>query len=134
VRIGIQAVPEEDEHKFEFDLLDPTKIIPEEEVPVQWVGKIVLNRLPTDFFAEVEQVAFCTQNVVPGIDFSDDPLLQGRNFSYLDTQLSRLGSVNFNQIPVRRTQQHSRSVNNQASSFEASACNCSSQSFFSFCC
>ena len=104
MRIGIQAVPEEDEHKFEFDLLDPTKIIPEEEVPVQWVGKIVLNRLPTDFFAEVEQVAFCTQNVVPGIDFSDDPLLQGRNFSYLDTQLSRLGSVNFNQIPVRQTQ------------------------------
>jgi catalase len=71
-------------------------------VPIRWVGRMVLDRLPTDFFAEVEQVAFCTQNIVPGIDFSNDPLLQGRNFSYLDTQLSRLGSVNFNQIPINR--------------------------------
>ena len=93
---------EEDEEKFDFDILDATKIIPEELVPIRWVGKMVLDRLPTDFFAEVEQVAFCTSNIVPGIDFSNDPLLQGRNFSYLDTQLSRLGGVNFAQLPINR--------------------------------
>ena len=92
---GVQLVAEEDEHKFDFDLLDVTKIIPEELVPVKWVGKMVLNRAPDDFFAEAEQVAFGTQHVVPGIDFSDDPMLQGRNFSYQDTQLSRLGSINW---------------------------------------
>ena len=100
--LGFQCVAEEDEHKFDFDLLDPTKIIPEELAPVEYIGKIVLDRLPSDFFAEVEQVAFCTQNIVPGIDFTNDPLLQGRNFSYLDTQLSRLGGVNFNQLPINR--------------------------------
>jgi len=99
---GVQLVAEEDEHKFDFDILDSTKIIPEDLVPIQWVGKMTLNRLPTEFFAETEQVAFCTQNIVPGIDFSNDPLLQGRNFSYADTQLTRLGGPNFNQIPINQ--------------------------------
>ncbi len=85
---------------FDFDVLDPTKLIPEEDLPVRRVGKLVLNRVVDNFFAETEQVAFCTQNIVPGIDFTDDPLLQGRNFSYLDTQLKRLGSPNFTQLPV----------------------------------
>ena len=100
--LGVQLVPEEDEFKFDFDLLDATKIIPEEEVPVQPVGRLVLNRNPDNFFAETEQVAFHTANVVPGIDFTNDPLLQFRNFSYLDTQLIRLGGPNFAQIPVNR--------------------------------
>jgi catalase len=99
---GVQIVPEEDEHKFGFDLLDPTKIIPEEVVPVTRIGKLTLNRNPDNFFAETEQVAFHPGNVVPGIDFSDDPLLQGRLFSYLDTQLLRLGGANFNEIPINR--------------------------------
>jgi len=99
---GVQLIPEADEEKFDFDILDATKIVPEELVPIRWVGKMTLDRVPTDFFAEVEQVAFCTQNIVRGIDFSNDPLLQGRSFSYLDTQLSRLGSVNFNQLPINR--------------------------------
>ena len=86
--------------KFDFDVLDATKIIPEEEVPVRRVGRLVLDRCVDNFFAETEQVAFCTQNIVPGIDFSNDPLLQGRNFSYLDTQLKRLGSPNFMHIPI----------------------------------
>jgi catalase len=81
-------------------VLDPTKIIPEELVPVRPVGRLVLNRVVDNFFAETEQVAFCTQNIVPGIDFTNDPLLQGRNFSYLDTQLKRLGSPNFTHLPV----------------------------------
>ena len=88
--------------KFGFDVLDATKLVPEELVPVQRVGKMTLNRNPDNYFAEAEQVAFCTTHLVPGIDFSDDPLLQGRNFSYLDTQLSRLGSPNFNDIPINR--------------------------------
>ncbi|GLW99136.1 catalase [Microtetraspora sp. NBRC 16547] len=100
--LGLQLVPESDEHAFDFDLLDPTKIIPEEIVPVRPVGRMVLNRNPQNFFAETEQVAFCTANVVPGIDFSNDPLLQARNFSYLDTQLIRLGGPNHAQIPVNR--------------------------------
>ncbi|MXN93314.1 catalase [Flavobacterium sp. Sd200] len=100
---GVQLVPEEDEHKFNFDLLDPTKIIPEEVVPVTIIGKLVLNRNPDNFFAETEQVAFHPGHVVPGIDFSNDPLLQGRLFSYTDTQLSRLGSPNFHEIPINRT-------------------------------
>ncbi|MFV2196462.1 catalase [Nocardiopsis sp. LOL_012] len=100
--LGVQLVPEEDEHRFAFDLLDATKIIPEEEVPVRPIGKLVLNRNPDNFFAETEQVAFHTANVVPGIDFTNDPLLQARNFSYLDTQLLRLGGSNFQQIPVNR--------------------------------
>ena len=85
---------------FEFDVLDPTKIIPEEVLPPIPVGRLVLDRMPDNFFAETEQVAFMTQNVPPGIDFSNDPLLQGRNFSYLDTQLKRLGSPNFTHIPI----------------------------------
>jgi len=100
--LGVQLVPEEDEHRFDFDLLDPTKIIPEEEVPVRPVGRMVLDRNPDNFFAETEQVAFHTANVVPGIDFTNDPLLQARLFSYLDTQLIRLGGPNFSQLPVNR--------------------------------
>lgn len=99
---GIQVVPEEDEHKYSFDLLDPTKIIPEELVPVLPIGKLVLNRNPDNFFAETEQVAFHPGHLVPGIDFTNDPLLQGRLFSYTDTQLSRLGSPNFHEIPINR--------------------------------
>ena len=85
---------------FDFDVLDPTKLIPEEILPPIPVGRLVLDRMPDNFFAETEQVAFMTQNVPPGIDFSNDPLLQGRNFSYLDTQLKRLGSPNFTHIPI----------------------------------
>jgi catalase len=99
---GVQIVPEEDEHKFEFDLLDPTKLIPEELVPVRRIGTLTLNRNPDNFFAETEQVAFHTGHVVPGIDFTNDPLLQGRLFSYTDTQLIRLGGPNFHEIPINR--------------------------------
>ncbi|MGI5232228.1 catalase [Actinoallomurus sp. CA-142502] len=100
--LGVQLVPEGEEGRFDFDLLDPTKIIPEEEVPVRPVGRLVLDRNPDNFFAEVEQVAFHLGNVVPGIDFTDDPLLQARLFSYLDTQLLRLGGPNFTQLPVNQ--------------------------------
>ena len=100
--LGVQIVPEEDEHKYDFDLLDPTKLIPEEMVPVKIIGKMTLNRNPENFFAETEQVAFLPGHIVPGIDFTNDPLLQGRLFSYRDTQLSRLGSPNFHQIPINR--------------------------------
>ncbi|MFD9124032.1 catalase [Kitasatospora sp. NPDC059571] len=100
--LGVQLIPEQDEFSFPFDLLDPTKIVPEEMVPVRPVGRMVLDRNPQNFFAETEQVAFHTANVVPGIDFTNDPLLQGRNFSYLDTQLIRLGGPNFSQLPVNR--------------------------------
>jgi len=100
--LGIQVVPEKDEHKFDFDLLDPTKLIPEELVPVEIIGKMTLNRNPENFFAETEQVAFLPGHIVPGIDFTNDPLLQGRLFSYRDTQLSRLGGPNFHQIPINR--------------------------------
>jgi catalase len=98
--LGVQLFDDEFAKAFEFDVLDPTKIIPEEQLPVRIAGRLVLDRNVDNFFAETEQVAFCTQNVVPGIDFSDDPLLQGRNFSYLDTQLKRLGSPNFTHIPI----------------------------------
>ena len=98
--LGLQLFDEDFADRFAFDVLDPTKIIPEEEVPVRRVGRLVLDRVVDNFFAETEQVAFCTQNVVPGIDFTNDPLLQGRNFSYLDTQLKRLGSPNFTYLPV----------------------------------
>ena len=101
--LGIQVVEEKDEHKYPFDLLDPTKLIPEELVPVQRIGKMVLNRNPDNFFAETEQVAFHPGHLVPGIDFTNDPLLQGRLFSYTDTQLSRLGSPNFHEIPINRS-------------------------------
>jgi catalase len=99
---GVQIVPEADEHKFEFDLLDPTKIIPEEIVPVRRIGKLTLNRNPDNFFAETEQVAFHVGHIVPGIDFTNDPLMQGRLFSYTDTQLIRLGGPNFHEIPINR--------------------------------
>ncbi|NJB87296.1 catalase [Lewinella marina] len=101
--LGLQIIPEADEHKFPFDLLDATKLIPEEMVPVKIVGKMTLNRNPDNFFAETEQVAFLPTHLVPGLDFSNDPLLQGRLFSYRDTQLSRLGSVNFEQIPINQS-------------------------------
>ncbi|WP_276485532.1 catalase HPII [Paraflavitalea pollutisoli] len=100
--LGVQIVPEKDEFKYDFDLLDPTKIIPEELVPVQRIGKMTLNRNPDNFFAETEQVAFHVGHVVPGIDFTNDPLLQGRLFSYTDTQLIRLGGPNFQEIPINR--------------------------------
>jgi catalase len=100
--LGVQIVEEKDEFAFDFDLLDPTKIIPEEIVPVQRIGKMTLNRNPDNFFAETEQVAFHLGNIVPGIDFTNDPLLQGRLFSYLDTQLTRLGGPNFHEIPINR--------------------------------
>jgi len=100
--LGLQIIPEADEHKYPFDLLDPTKLVPEELVPVQRVGKLTLNRNPDNFFAETEQVAFHVGNIVPGIDFTNDPLMQGRLFSYTDTQLIRLGGPNFHEIPINR--------------------------------
>ena len=100
--LGLQLFSEDDADRFDFDILDPTKLIPEELVPVRRVGKMVLERNPDSYFSETEQVAFCVSHVVPGIDFSNDPLLQGRIFSYLDTQLSRLGGPNFHQIPINR--------------------------------
>lgn len=99
---GVQIIEEKDEHKFDFDILDPTKLIPEELVPVEIIGRITLNRNPDNFFAETEQVAFHPGHVVSGIDFSNDPLLQGRLFSYTDTQLIRLGGPNFHEIPINR--------------------------------
>ncbi|KAK4503935.1 hypothetical protein PRZ48_004850 [Zasmidium cellare] len=98
---GVQIIPEGDEDKFEFDILDATKVWPEDLVPIQYVGELELNRNPDEYFTQTEQVAFCTGHVVPGIGFSDDPLLQGRNFSYQDTQLSRLG-INFQELPINR--------------------------------
>ncbi|MDR3678657.1 MAG: catalase [Flavipsychrobacter sp.] len=100
--LGVQIIPEEDENKYEFDLLDPTKLVPEELVPVMKIGKMTLNRNPDNFFAETEQVAFHVGNIVPGIDFTNDPLMQGRLFSYTDTQLTRLGGPNFHEIPINR--------------------------------
>lgn len=96
----LQLFDQEFADSFDFDVLDPTKLIPEELLPPIPVGRLVLDRMPDNFFAETEQVAFMTQNVPPGIDFSNDPLLQGRNFSYLDTQLKRLGSPNFSHLPI----------------------------------
>ena len=98
--LGLQLFDEDFADKFDFDVLDATKIIPEEMVPIRTVGRLVLDRVVDNFFAETEQVAFCTQNIVPGVDFTNDPLLQGRNFSYLDTQLKRLGGPNFTHIPI----------------------------------
>jgi catalase len=98
--LGLQLFDDDFADSFDFDVLDPTKIIPEEVLPVRRVGRLVLDRMVDNFFAETEQVAFGTLNIVPGIDFTNDPLLQGRNFSYLDTQLKRLGSPNFAQLPV----------------------------------
>ena len=98
--LGVQLFDEEFCERYAFDVLDATKLIPEEEIPIRLVGRLVLNKVVDNFFAETEQVAFCTQNIVPGIDFTNDPLLQGRNFSYLDTQLKRLGSPNFTHLPI----------------------------------
>ena len=98
--LGIQTFTEAQAESFSFDVLDATKLVPEELVPVRPVGRMVLDRNPDNFFAETEQVAFCTSHVIPGIDFSNDPLLQGRNHSYLDTQISRLGGANFHEIPI----------------------------------
>ncbi|TFW31408.1 catalase [Duganella callida] len=98
--LGLQIFSEEQAAQFPFDILDPTKLVPEEMVPVRPVGKMVLDRNPDNFFAETEQVAFCAAHVVPGVDFSNDPLLQGRLHSYIDTQISRLGGANFHEIPI----------------------------------
>jgi catalase len=98
--LGLQLFDERFADSFAFDVLDATKFIPEEEVPIRKVGRLVLDRCVDNFFAETEQVAFCTQNIVPGVDFSNDPLLQGRNFSYLDTQVKRLGGPNFTHLPI----------------------------------
>ncbi len=98
--LGLQLFDEAFADSFEFDVLDATKLIPEEQVPIRRVGRLVLDRSVDNFFAETEQVAFCTNNIVPGVDFSNDPLLQGRNFSYLDTQVKRLGGPNFTHIPI----------------------------------
>ena len=98
--LGLQLFDDKFADKFEFDVLDPTKLIPEEDVPIRIVGRLVLDRCVDNFFAETEQVAFCTANVPPGVDFSNDPLLQGRNFSYLDTQIKRLGGPNFTYLPI----------------------------------
>ena len=98
--LGVQLFTEEQAEQFTFDVLDSTKLIPEELIPVTPVGRMVLNRNPDNFFAETEQVAFCTAHVVPGIDFSNDPLLAGRHHSYIDTQISRLGGANFHEIPI----------------------------------
>jgi catalase len=98
--LGLQLFDDKFAEAFAFDVLDATKLIPEEEVPIRRVGRLVLDRCVANFFAETEQVAFCTSNIVPGVDFSNDPLLQGRNFSYLDTQVKRLGGPNFTHIPI----------------------------------
>jgi catalase len=98
--LGVQVFDDDFADQFAFDILDATKIVPEEDIPVRPIGRLVLDRVVDNFFAETEQVAFCTQNIVDGIDFTNDPLLQGRNFSYLDTQLKRLGSPNFTDLPI----------------------------------
>ncbi|TDZ34365.1 Catalase-1 [Colletotrichum spinosum] len=100
-KFGIQVLPESKEHDFDFDILDATKVWPEELIPVRYIGEVELNKNPDEYFTQTEQIAFCTSHVVPGIGFSDDPLLQGRNFSYFDTQLSRLG-VNWQELPINK--------------------------------
>lgn len=100
-KFGIQTCSEEDQDKFDFDVLDATKVWPEDQFPIRYIGELCLNRNQQEFFAESEQVAFCTSHLVPGIGFSEDPLLQGRNFSYQDTQITRLG-VNWEQLPINR--------------------------------
>src|SRR6201995_5814233 len=117
--LGIQVFSEEQADGFSFDVLDATKIVPEELVPLRPVGRMVLNRNPDNFFAETEQVAFCTAHIVPGLDFSNDPLLAGRIHSYVDTQLTRLGGPNFHEIPINASvaQVH----NNQRDGFHRQA-------------
>lgn len=119
--LGLQVFTEEEAAQFPFDILDPTKIVPEEMVPVTPVGKMVLNRNPDNFFAETEQVAFCTAHIIPGLDFTNDPLMQGRIHSYVDTQLTRLGGPNFHEIPINTpvAQIH----NNQRDGFHRQAIN-----------
>jgi catalase len=126
--LGLQIFTEEQAEAFPFDVLDATKLVPEELVPVQLVGRMTLNRNPDNFFAETEQVAFCTAHVVPGIDFSNDPLLQGRIHSYVDTQISRLGGPNFHELPInapvcpvhnnQRDGMHRQTVNRGRVSYE----------------
>jgi len=125
--LGLQIVEEKDEFKFDFDLLDPTKIIPEELVPARRVGKLTLNRNPDNFFAETEQVAFHTGHVVPGIDFTNDPLLQGRLFSYVDTQLRRV-RPNFAELPINRPL--NRVCNNQRDAMARTVINKGRVSYF----
>ncbi|KAF1935383.1 catalase [Clathrospora elynae] len=100
-KFGVQTIPESREHDFDFDILDATKLWPEELVPIRYIGQMELNKNPDEFFTQTEQVAFCTSHIVPGIGFSNDPLLQGRNFSYQDTQLSRLG-INWEELPINK--------------------------------
>ncbi|KAI5807620.1 catalase-like domain-containing protein [Peziza echinospora] len=100
-KFGVQVLPESRQDEFDFDILDATKVWPEDKIPIRYIGELVLDRVVDEFFTEVEQVAFCTSHIVPGIGFSDDPLLQGRNFSYFDTQISRLG-VNWQELPINR--------------------------------
>lgn len=100
-KFGIQTIPEAMEHDFTFDILDATKVWPEDQVPIRYIGQLELNRNVDEYFTETEQVAFCTSHIVPGIGFSDDPLLQGRNFSYFDTQISRLG-INWQELPINK--------------------------------
>jgi len=119
--LGVQIFSEAQAEGWSFDVLDPTKIVPEELIPLLPVGRMVLNRNPDNFFAETEQVAFCTANLVPGIDTSNDPLLQGRHFSYLDTQLLRLGGPNFHEIPINASQ--AQVHNNQRDGFHRQAIN-----------
>jgi catalase len=117
---GVQVFDDTEDQMFEgIDLLDPTKLVPEELAPVEIIGRLTLNRNPTNYFAETEQVAFCTAHVPRGIDFTDDPLLQARNFSYLDTQLTRLGGPNFDQLPINRP--HSPVNTNQRDGFSQQA-------------
>ena len=125
---GVQMIEEENEHDFEFDILDATKLWPQDKVPIRWIGKMTLDRNPDNFFAETEQVAFCPANVVPGIDFSNDPLLQGRLFSYLDTQLIRLGGPNFHEIPINRPL--APIVNNQREGYHRTEINRGPVSYF----
>ncbi|HEY0662979.1 MAG TPA: catalase, partial [Thiobacillaceae bacterium] len=117
--LQLQVFTEDEAERFSFDVLDPTKLVPEELVPLRTVGRLTLNRNPDNFFAETEQVAFCPANLVPGIDFSNDPLLQGRLFSYLDTQITRLGGPNHHEIPINASvvQVH----NNQRDGFHRQA-------------
>jgi catalase len=117
--LGVQIFTDEEAEAFSFDILDATKIVPEEVVPVQPIGRMVLNRNPDNFFAETEQVAFCAAHIVPGIDFTNDPLLAGRIHSYIDTQLTRLGGPNFHEIPINApvAQAH----NNQRDGFHRQA-------------
>ncbi len=127
-QLGLQVFTEEQAEQFGFDVLDATKIVPEELVPLQSVGKLVLDRNPDNFFAETEQVAFCTAHIVPGIDFTHDPLLQGRIHSYVDTQISRLGGPNFHEIPInaplaqvhnnQRDGMHRQALNRGRASYE----------------